>query len=295
LPVTPEGRPAALAFFACPRRIRLVFEGDEAVGYRTLNYGANYVGWRHPLSPYRQDKAAGLLPVHPHAGASDYGDWPAWWGFNGYPATSLNLWRKRRPEIEPDVERTLVEAFGFDMDNMKARQWLDARLPWVPADEGGLKHAVSPCIGAADAAARALRMAVKLALYGQRKDSGYRLPETLPADSLPEPADRLWRETQADFEALLGRLSDRLRDGDVQTGDLLIGWRDRLRGHAWRIFDETVDLDGLTDQEPRRLLYAREQLGFAFADHAKAAVSAALKLDFALAARTAKRVKEKTP
>jgi hypothetical protein len=43
-----------------------------------------------------------------------------------------------------------------------------------------------------------------------------------------------------------------------------------------RIFDETVDLDGLTDADPRRLLYARSQLSFALADHPKAAVLKAL-------------------
>ena len=101
-PVTQEGRHSALAFFACPRRIRLTFEeasdGVVVTGYRTLNYGANYLAWLHPLSPYRNDKTSGKLPVHPNAGGADYGDWLAWWGFNGAPATSSELWGQRRAE-----------------------------------------------------------------------------------------------------------------------------------------------------------------------------------------------------
>ncbi len=279
-PVMPDDRHPALAFFACPRRIRLMFEeigGTRvATAFRTLNYGANYLAWEHPLSPYRTDKAAGKLPLHPHAGASDYGDWVAWWGFNGAPAQSSTLWRNRRGHTGGNVARTPVEAFGFDMDNMKARQWLDARLPWVPAHEGELKDAVTRLIGGADVAARAVRMACKVARYGQRNGNGYRLPDNLPVDALPEPADRLWLETQQDFETLMDALNDLLDDGPKPTAELRRQWLNTLRRHALRIFDETVDLDGLTDVEPRRLLYARSQLSFALSDHPKGPVLKAL-------------------
>ncbi|WP_239517465.1 type I-E CRISPR-associated protein Cse1/CasA, partial [Proteus mirabilis] len=84
----------------------------------------NYVSWPHPLSPYRNDKKAGKLPLHPHAGPSDYGDWIAWWGLKGeddQPALPLRLWRHRRAEVQDLLAAggEAVEAFGFDMDNMK--------------------------------------------------------------------------------------------------------------------------------------------------------------------------------
>lgn len=301
LPVTPEGRHPALAFFACPRRIRLIFEetgeGVIATGYRTLKYGANYLSWLHPLSPYRNDKVSGKLPLHPNAGASDYGDWLAWWGFNGAPAQASTLWAERLIQTEGRVARTLVEAFGYDMDNMKARQWLEARLHWVDAHEGELRDAVKRLIDGADESARALRRAVKTAQFGQRQDDRYRLPENLPFNALPEPADRFWLETQGPFEVLLDRLILRLRDGvRAPTAELRREWLDVLHTRALAIFDNTVDLDGLTNAEPRRLLYARGQLQFAFADHPKAPVLKALDLSATVKpdkpARPAKTAKE---
>ncbi|MBN8943568.1 MAG: type I-E CRISPR-associated protein Cse1/CasA [Rhizobiales bacterium] len=305
--LAPEGQHPALAFFACPRRIRLDFAGDVAcafdgktgrgaVGYRTLNYGANYVAWEHPLSPYRNDKKAGKLPLHPHAGPSDYGDWIAWWGLKGeedQPAEPLRLWRDRRLEVDDLLAAggEGIEAFGFDMDNMKARQWLEARFPWVKVHDeahGDLRQALSETIAGADAAARTLRYAIKIALFGQARDGSYRLPETLPLDALPEPAERFWRETEADFRDLLGRLTLHFEHGAAPTIDLKQNWRGTLRHRALSIFDDTVDLDGMTDANPRRLLSARQLLAFAFSDHAKAEVRRALNLSPAPKAAKAK-------
>ncbi|WP_337188084.1 type I-E CRISPR-associated protein Cse1/CasA [Phenylobacterium sp.] len=263
LPVTPEGRHPALVFFACPRRIRLVFEDQRGerrvVGYRTQNYGANYLGWEHPLSPYREDPKSGKLPIHPRSGASNYGDWTAWWGFGGAPAAVTVAWAARSRELSDDL-RMEMHAFGYDMDNMKARQWVEARLPWVDVSAPALEAAVTKAVEAADAAAKALRRAAKLAIYGQRRGEVYNLPEGLPLDSLPESYDRLWRETQGAFERLLRDLEARLHASGAETSDLLLGWAGVLRAACGRIFAETVDVDALGDAEPRRLLMAQWQL-----------------------------------
>ncbi|MDE1145772.1 MAG: type I-E CRISPR-associated protein Cse1/CasA [Azospirillaceae bacterium] len=275
---TPDDTSPAMAFFACPRRIRLVFgdtdgdcglgggHGPMVTGYRTQNYGASYAsGWQHPLSPYREDKKAGLLPLHPQAGASDYGDWLAWWGLRGAPAQMVALWQTRRDFVEDQLGHVGVRALGFDMDNMKARQWLEMRLPWVPVqgDKGeALRAALLAAADTAEATAQAVRFAAKLALHGQRQGHGYRLPENLPLDALPEPAERLWRETEGAFRTLVDALCRRHRDTDLAPdADLREGWTKTLRAAAWRIFDDTVDLDGLTDQVPHRLLFARDELG----------------------------------
>lgn len=307
--VTPEDRHPALAFFACPRRIRLQLAdnvacafggsgGRGATGYRTLNYGPNYVSWLHPLSPYRHDKKAGLLPLHPHAGPADYGDWIAWWGLRGAGdrvAEPLKLWSGRRDGIETLLQPggDSVEAIGFDMDNMKARQWLEARFPWVAAHEEAhedLRQLLNETIAAADAAARALRFAVRIAWFGLPREAGYRLPETQNIDAVPEPAERLWRDTEVDFRGLLAAMLALFKDGAAATGDLRRDWRDRLRRRALAIFDDTVDLDGLTDVNPRRLLWARQGLSFAFSDHVKADVRRALNLAPAVKVSKSKEV-----
>ncbi|ESQ74770.1 type I-E CRISPR-associated protein Cse1/CasA [Asticcacaulis sp. AC402] len=272
--VTPEDQPLGLCFFACPRRLRLIFADgrcslSEATGpvvleYRTQNYGANYVGWLHPLSPYRNDKKSGALPLHPNSGPSDYGDWLAWWGFNGDAAESVKLWKARRLEVKGELANDGMIAFGFDMDNMKARQWLDARLPWVPVDNQALKATLQALISAADEAAKAVRFACKLALYGQKQgDGSYRLPETLPMDALQTPAQQVWQETQGDFERQLDEMLERAQS-DQPDLDLREAWLKFLRRTSVSVFDAFVDIDGLTDTDPRRLLYARGQLNNGF-------------------------------
>jgi CRISPR system Cascade subunit CasA len=272
--VTPEDVAPAQAFFACPRRIRLLFSGADAVcdltgaagpvatGFVTVNYGANYLGWTHPLSPYREDKKSGKLPLHPHAGASDYGDAAAWWGLEDEAALVLRLWENRRKTVRGLIGAEGVEAFGFDMDNMKARQWLEMRLPWVPVygvAGRDLRELLRQIIKASDEAARSLRYSVKLALYGQRqKAGGYKLPDTLPRDALPEPAEQLWLQTDAQFRKQVDQLVDALDSGGgPETSLMKTDWLRLLQRTGFSLFDEAVDMDGLTDANPHRLLSAR--------------------------------------
>jgi CRISPR system Cascade subunit CasA len=293
-PVTPESVSMAQAFFACPRRIRLSFSADEhacglggktgrvATGMATINYGANYIGWTHPLSPYRQDKKSGMLPLHPHSGASDYGDCTAWWGLEGEAAASLRLWVNRQHEVDDLIGASGVEAFGFDMDNMKARQWLEVRLPWAPvygASGRDLKVLLTEVIAASDEAARALRYTVKLSLFGQRQRAGgYKLPETLPRDALPEPAERLWRQTDGAFRAQVDALIAATGDAEgIESVRVKEEWLRLLQRTAFSLFADAVDLDGLTDSNPHRLLTARAGLARALAR--SGAVAKALRID----------------
>ncbi|MBF0095048.1 MAG: type I-E CRISPR-associated protein Cse1/CasA [Alphaproteobacteria bacterium] len=269
----PDQTTRRLAFFACPRRLRLIFQPTDtqvcslggpvgdilAVGYRTQNYGANYLGWIHPLSPYRPDKKSGPLPVHPQAGASDYGDWLAWWGFDGEPAYGVARWNDRRFQLGSALASDGVEAFGFDMDNAKARQWLEARLPWAPVygdDAKSLKDAIRQLIDGADKTAQALLYAIKLAVWGQRDGKSYRLPETLPRDAASEDVKQFWRETETAFREQVKMLIER----PAEHLDDRMQWLETLFTHGFRQFDGAVDLDGLTDADPRRLIYARGRL-----------------------------------
>ncbi len=293
--VTPDDALPLLAFFACPRRIRLDFADDltcslggpggrGAAFYRTQNYGACYQHWRHPLSPYYRPNAnkTELLPRHPHSGPSHYGDWIAWWGFDGTPAEPLRLWRTRRERIDYLLDADDgAEAFGYDMDNMKARQWLSAALPWIPVDEDAapaLKQTLSQFIAAADLSARALARCAKYAVYGQAQDDGYRLPENLPLDALSEIGERLWHQTEGEFRQQLRLILARFQDGEADASDLKLSWLTYLRRVALRLFDSALDCDGLTNAKPRRLLWARDRLSLEFADHTKAGARAALGL-----------------
>jgi CRISPR system Cascade subunit CasA len=186
---TPEQTHPDQVFWAMPRRIRLDMEdlsagacdlcGCESVQriqrYITRNYGLNYKGnWRHPLSPYYETKE-GMLPLHPQPDGLGWRHWAGW-------VLGLHSDQKR---IEPAaaltgnlgrLERSLglqmqLWAFGFDMDNMKARCWYDSTLPLYhladlsSTDQRALRDEVGAWVAGTHQAARYLAQAVKNAWF----------------------------------------------------------------------------------------------------------------------------------
>ena len=137
-PTTPTDVHPLQVYWGMPRRIRLRFEEAQGrrcgltsvedsvvvAGYRTRNYGTNYSeGFEHPLTPYYRQKAsaASKLPVHPAPGGISYRLWPGLVvpSKDGLrePAQTIRSWSSRAPRNS----RTRFVAFGYDMDNMKAR------------------------------------------------------------------------------------------------------------------------------------------------------------------------------
>lgn len=292
--VTPDDASELIVFFATPRRIRLDFtpaDGEAcALGgpespsllrsYRTQNYGANYLGWLHPLSPYRIDPTSGKLPLHPRAGPPSWRDWMGWWGFKDTGAKEassedmrpkvLRLWAARAPEVGRRPTDADVAVFGFDMDNMKARAWIEQSIPWIPA-KSDISIAVGKLVDGAQEAASALRFQAKIAIYGQGQGTGdkrsWRLPDNVPRDAMNELADALWSSTEPRFRRLLRELAD----DPTKSRDLREGFLQVLRSTALRLFDGAVDMDGLAGKDVRRLVVARDALGRAFAWSGKGA------------------------
>ena len=220
-----------LPFFATPRRIRLTFEKGESdcalegcakgfvvQAYRTKNYGVNYEGWRHPLSPYRDDKQAGYpLPLHPASGVASYRDWLGIWGAREgqYQAECLTRWAIRASRL-PDFGKTshhIANAFGFDMDKMKPLAWVESRVPFYAIDDaktrGDFYLTVRRLVAGAETAAGSLRYQIKIALFGVKdRDGNYKLLETSKADEAGrEQAERFWRETEGAFREALDQLA----------------------------------------------------------------------------------------
>jgi len=264
-------------FWAMPRRIRLDL---DAVGsgvcdlcgrpserlirqYVTRNYGLNYKGaWLHPLSPYYTGKE-GLLPLHPQPDGLGYRHWLAWvLGMEGdkrkVQAATVVSHFLSQPRIEQKTGITLrLWAFGYDMDNAKARCWYDATVPLYHLGECGfaeqkaLREEVGAWLVGAELVASYLRGAVKDAWFSAnaRGDFGF-IDATF------------WNRTEPAFYGLLRARIQSLRDGSA--GDAIASaesWRRQLRAAALRLFDaELVGTGPIERQNPARIAAAHKQL-----------------------------------
>ena len=250
------------AYWGMPRRIRLQFEDADSrpcsltnardavvvAQYRTKNYGVNYVSesFDHPLSPYyRQREGKERLPVHPKPGGISYRLWPGLICRTGDglgdPAQVVRHWRK-------DVGDARVMAFGYDMDNMKARAWVEGEMPvWRLR---GLEDFVLRATAGAEVVARLLTNAVKSALHDSPKNArgDYRFI-----------ADVFYRETEPRLHAVLAEAKRQIEagvDADDPTRVARENWSNALAESARRLFDHYAPTEGLEDRDMKRLVKA---------------------------------------
>ena len=266
----------AHVFWGMPRRIRLDFEAaregpcdlcgrisDRLVRqYVTRNYGLNYKGpWQHPLSPYYESKE-GMLPLHPQPGGLGYRHWLGW--ALGMQSDKRKVARAAVVQhfFESDAERRTgiglrLWAFGFDMDNMKARCWYEATVPLYSLAEctaeaqKALRDDVSAWLAGAELAASYLRGAVKDAWFGGEARGDFSFIDA-----------SFWSRTEAGFYALLKERIQAARDGTA-TDKIALGerWLATLHRVVQQLFD--VDLVGagpIERQNPARIAKAHEQL-----------------------------------
>lgn len=297
-------------YFATPRRIRLDFtpaDGahcafEDLTGativrtFRQKNFGVKYDGWMHPLSPYRDADKSGKLALHPQPGGATFRDWMTWvetLDGKAQRAACLDAWEERvkrlrlRSEIAAKFQadepwQSGVLAFGYDMDNMKARGWLEARIPFFDPPDGvdpaawaqSFRANARRLVAGTEEAAKALRTQVKVALYGQHNREGpYRIPDTVPKSAAAELIEDLWRTSEVHFRKAL----DDLRPAPDDTDKAIrIVFKSALTRHAFASFDTVTGIDTLADQDAKRLVTARSILQAAFGERGSVAVALGL-------------------
>jgi CRISPR system Cascade subunit CasA len=265
-------------FWAMPRRVHLHF-GPAAAGsleqcdlcgrtnsasarrYSTKNYGLNYKGeWNHPLSPYYQAKE-GWLPLHPQPDGLGFRHWLAW---------VLGVASERRTtRVAPVVNRAIellrrqtgpglrLWAFGYDMDNMKARCWYESTLPIYgladcEADAvSGVQAEVGRWLAGAEQTCQALRGAIRDAWFNRDARGDYAHVDAA-----------FWTATEAPFYAHLRALIESARSGappdPLPTRE---AWHRTLVQTALHVFDEVFVGTGQVErQNPRRTAQAHRQL-----------------------------------
>lgn len=148
---TPEDVHPAQCFWGMPRRISLVIE-ENTLGapcaitgvieelivriYRTRPWGVNYQSVTHPLTPtYTTKPGAEWLPVHPQPGGVAYRQWLSYVQSSETrrPAACIVQARQRLQVINGTAPRIMI--VGYDMDNMKARSFVEAEMPLLFASE----------------------------------------------------------------------------------------------------------------------------------------------------------------
>jgi CRISPR system Cascade subunit CasA len=284
--VTPQTSHPLQCWWGMPRRIRLDFvtldspstcdltgECDTVcvMTWRQRPRGANYAGWAtmHPLTPRYRPKADGeWLSVHPQPGGVGYRDWLGIVMSNPdgtrLPAGAISTWRDRRRR-DARITDTRLAAAGYDMDNMKARAFVETEMPLpAPAEKDSqlLDFLASDLVRSADQVASALRSAVRSALFIEGATVKF---DTAVFTSI---RDRLWEETEAPFFEMLEQAANRAEDYTCKRRP---DWLKRLRGVALTLFDEAAPLTPEIGQTvAQRVSRARRFLGFTLAGYGKA-------------------------
>jgi CRISPR system Cascade subunit CasA len=216
---TPVDAHPLQAFWGTPRRIRLDFTDNSGglpcdmtgivdpvilAGWRQRPNGVKYVAWDHPLSPYYHDKkGGGWLPQHAQPGGIGYRHWVAIAVGDGAdttrPARSITNWWYRSRNVAASARRdSRLLAAGFDMDNMKARAFVESEMPLPGTDQAaseGLAILARGLVDAAEITARALRFAVRNALFSRDSD--------LASAPLAAVYEAFWAATHDHFFELL--------------------------------------------------------------------------------------------
>lgn len=284
--IVPNDPHDRLAFWGAPRRIRLNFSSAQSGetcdltgqadtvmvrSWRQRPNGANYDAFKHPLTPYYRPKPKESLwlPVHPQPDGIGYKDYlglliaPTNDAETLKPAATIATWRgdRARAVQSDDGTRWGILAAGFDMDNMKARGFVETELPVIdvanPDDIIRFDEIVTGLVRAADEVAALLRQAVRGALFSEGSK-----PE-IKTGLFNDLRAQFWQETEPAFYHALGRAADGVPRDAVSSGFLA-----RLRPTAFRLFDQAAPITVST--HPDRVARAAKWLGVGLNGYGKA-------------------------
>lgn len=307
------------AFWGMPRRIRLDFraalpgevcgltgEPDTVVAteFRTRPWGVRYVeaAWFHPLTPtYRAKPNDPFLAVHPQPDGIGYRHWGGLVGAGekSAPAAAVTTFLGREPRRRGDAwQEARLLVGGYDMDNMKARAFVEVEMPFFVIADDDLRRAFlafSRCMadGATEVAGM-LRMQLRIALNVSESDRAL-------IDSVRQ---RFFEATTAAFWETL-RTAMRREAPISQDERLLVtgAWLRTLRRQALELFDEAAPLDPLSPGAagkmkegkwaPPPVVAARRNLGLGLAGYGKFGDALFRALGLELPEKSAKPRKQK--
>lgn len=266
---TPNDTHPDQIFWSMPRRVRLIKSEEnprvdcDLCGstqnimfrfYVTKNLGVNYKGaWLHPLTPYFIGDDGAPSAIHPQPGGIGYRNWlglvQATAGNKGkrQPARIIEHFiRERRKDLQ-------IWAFGYDMDNMKARCWYDSIMPLVLVDASirkSYEYHIAALIGSAQLVSRETKGQIRKAMFK---------PETEVKGDLSFVEARFWQESEAAFFSHLRLLRDDLTNGH-NVVPTLESWHKNLVNKSEIIFNDISQTGAFDAADPKRIALAWRDL-----------------------------------
>jgi len=272
-PTTPQDAHPAQMFWGMPRRIRIdqdnLTEGTcDLCGcacthlvqtYQTKNHGVNYEGnWRHTLTAYAINKKGEFISQKGQPRGISYRNWLGLvqneTGSNTEtePAVVVHAFRYDRQPDLPDVPFRLW-AFGYDMDNMKARCWYEGAMPLIKVDpsiRADYEAVTGQLIKTASFVADSTRKAIIKALFSEKADV---------KGDISVIDSRFWKDTESEFYKVLYNLKEAMENGK-EILDLKRKWLDTIRKEAERLFDDYSQSAMIGIADPKRITVARREL-----------------------------------
>jgi CRISPR system Cascade subunit CasA len=311
---TPTDTHDLAAYWGAARRIRLEFSSnpqatpcdilatvDSVVvrGWRQRPYGANYAAWQHPLSPYYRQKPtdAEWLPVHAQPGGVGYRHWVGllFDDIADAPtrraACAVRTFRAGRLfQVAEGGERVRwgLLAAGYDMDNMKARGFVESEMPVIePGDQDRTKDFVllmRQLVTGATEAASLLSRSVRRALFSE----GAKV--ALDAGLFTALRSRFWDATETAFLAQVQQAA-----GFVDPDEVRQAWLRDLARTVRALFADAAPIDATgVDRRPDRIAGAAKSLNFALNGYGKDGESLRRALGLPLPEKAARQARTKT-
>lgn len=276
---TPVDVHPAVAYWATPRRIYFNFKtaidgmcdlcgvNSEKLlqHYTTRNYGTRYTDWIHSLSPYqRKPNTSEWIAQRPRSDGINYRYWSNYVFEN--PKTNqvqqvarvVSAFQKRFRILDKPSGQFLVWAFGYNMDDMTARCWYEARLPLFELKDESkrsyLAEFAQQWVEASDEARNMLFFALKKAWFKRPKDVKGDMSAIQLAFS---------NQTESDFYQGLRTFAEVLQtDRDLQDTQQKLNqeWYTHLVQQALALFDQWATAGEWEYENPHRLADAYHML-----------------------------------
>ncbi|WP_075187559.1 type I-E CRISPR-associated protein Cse1/CasA [Teredinibacter haidensis] len=264
-------------YWAMPRRIRLAYSQSEGFceiagvpcnqtvsEYRAQNYGGNYSGsWSHPLTPYRwniKKPDEEHLSIKGQPGGITYKIWDVLTLTDSDSGQQCAIVVRHFYSVCELLEQQQSEvprlwAFGYDMDNMKARGWYSVSLPifsLVPEQQEALLAEVKSLQKLATDSLWHCRTQIKTAWFERPGDAKGDF-------SFIDLA--FWQRTEADFFHAVQQLVENApNDKPTLAPKQASSWLTALRNTVLDLFDELALSELGAERSMTKRIKARQQL-----------------------------------